>query len=315
MRDPIQVPKTFDRAEDAISLVSLWEKSFDGRLDEVAREISRACLCEGVKIIRLSGPSCAGKTTTADKLDAVLEEAGRAVYPISLDDFFFGKEHLHKHALLYHQGKLDYDSVDALDLKTLKTCVHNLLTTGKAEMPVFDFKTGDRTGYYTLDTTKDERPPVFLFEGIQAVYPQVVAMLGDVPQRSVFISVASPVQVGDVIFEPNEIRLMRRLVRDEAKRNATPAFTLMLWHSVRDNEEDSIFPYAGDCDIHIDSAMGFDVHMLAPHLRRLFETHPLPEDAEDAAWVRTILEKLQGVEAISHQHLASNSLYHEFILA
>ncbi len=314
MKKLITVPKTFGSKAEEVALVRAWEQSFDERLDEAAERISHACLHEDVQIIRLSGPSCAGKTTTAHKLEAVLEAAGRSVYPISLDDFFYGKAYLRRHADLYNQGKLDYDSVDALDLDTLHDCVCDLLTKGRAEMPVFDFKVGDRTSSYTLDTTADKKPPVFLFEGIQAVYPQVVTMLGEEPQRSVFISVESSLAVGDEVFAPHEIRLMRRLVRDEAKRNATPEFTMMLWHSVRANEEKSIFPYAGDCDIHIDSAMGFDVHMLAPHLRRLFEAHPMPKDGEDAAYARSLLAKLDGIGDISHIHLSPNSLYHEFIL-
>ncbi len=315
MKQPIFVPKSLGGEQEAARLVSMWETSFDAKLDAAAEAISHACVDEGVQILRLSGPSCAGKTTTATKMEAVLEQAGRSVYPISLDDFFFGKAYLHRIAAENNQGKLDYDSVDALDLDTLHTCMHDLLTKGKAEMPVFDFKLGDRKGYYTLDTTKDKNPPVFLFEGIQAVYPQVVEMLGEAPQRSVFISVETPIQVGDVVFEPNEIRLMRRLVRDEAKRNASPAFTLMLWHSVRANEEASIFPYAGDCDIHIDSAMGFDVHMLAPHLKALFERHPVTSCGEDVAYAQQLLAKLEDIQGISHTLLAQNSLYHEFILA
>ncbi len=314
MRRQITVPKTFGSLAEIVALVRAWEQGFDFCLDQAAERISHACVHEGVQIIRLSGPSCAGKTTTAHKLEAVLEDAGRSVYPISLDDFFYDKAHLHRHADLHNQGKLDYDSVEALDLETLHDCMHRLLTCGKAEMPVFDFKAGDRTSSYILDTTADKKPPVFLFEGIQAVYPQVVDMLGEAPQRSVFISVSSSIAVGDQVFEPHEIRLMRRLVRDEAKRNATPAFTMMLWHSVRANEERSIFPYAGDCDIHIDSAMGFDIHMLAPHLRRLFDTYPMPSDSEDAASARRLLEKLEGVQGITPEHLSSNSLYHEFIL-
>lgn len=312
MKKPICVPKSFPNAGDAEALVAYWEQDFDARLEQVAQSISHDCVNEGVQIIRLSGPSCAGKTTTATKLEQVLERAGRLVYPISLDDFFHGKAYLQNHAMQNNNGKLDYDSVDALDLETLRTCVENLLTYGRAEMPTFDFVKGDRGANYVLDTTGNKNPPVFLFEGIQAVYPQVVAMLGEARQRSVFISVESPVMVGDVVFEPNEIRLMRRLVRDEAKRNAKPDFTLMLWHSVRANEEASIFPYAHACDYHIDSAMGFDVHMLAPHLRRILTAYPTV--GEDGAQADLLLQKLQGVEGISSQLLSQDSLYHEFIL-
>ena len=162
-----------------------------------------------------------------------------------------------------------------------------------------------------MDTTQG-RTPVFLFEGIQAVYPKVIDMLDDAPDRSVFMCVASSITVGDVTFEPNEIRLMRRLVRDEAKRGAVPTFTLHLWHSVRENEEKSIFPEADKCDFKLDSTMPFEIHMLKPHVERIFAAHPV--EGEDAPVANELLRKLSGVQGISHEYLSENSLYHEFIL-
>lgn len=307
----ITVPKTFASLSEAEALVKNSECDFDRRLTEAARAVSEACVNEGVKIVRLSGPTCAGKTTCAVKLDEALEAAGREVYPVSLDDFFHDRNTLFAMAQ-ENGGKLDYDSVDALDLDLLHTCVHDLMTTGKAGMPRFNFKSGLREGPFPLDTTEG-RDPVFLFEGIQAVYPKVIEMLENAPDRSIFMCVASSITVGDVTFEPNEIRLMRRLVRDEAKRGAKPEFTLHLWHSVRENEEKSIFPEADKCDFQLDSTMPFEIHMLKPHVERIFAAHPVK--GEDASMAETILRKLEGVQGISHEYLSENSLYHEFILA
>lgn len=307
----ITVPKTFAGEQEAISLVKASEQDFDRRLTEAARAVSEACVREGVKIVRLSGPTCAGKTTCAVKLTDALEAAGREVHPVSLDDFFHDRNTLFAMAQ-ENGGKLDYDSVDALDLDLLHACVHELMTTGQAGMPRFNFKTGLREGPVLLDTTQG-REPVFLFEGIQAVYPKVIDMLDDAPDRSIFMCVASSITVGNVTFEPNEIRLMRRLVRDEAKRGAKPEFTLHLWHSVRDNEEKSIFPEADKCDFRLDSTMPFEIHMLKPHVERIFAAHPVT--GEDAPMAEMLLCKLQSIQGISHKYLSASSLYHEFILA
>ena len=307
----IIVPPSFESTRAAKDFVHACEQDFDRRLSQAAASISRACVAEGVKIVRLSGPTCAGKTTCAAKLTHALEDAGRTVYPVSLDDFFFDRNTLFAIAQEKNGGKLDYDSVDALDLALLHTCVHDLMTTGKAEMPAFNFKSGLREGPFLLDTTKD-RAPVFLFEGIQAVYPKVIEMLDDAPDRSIFMCVASSITVGDVTFEPHEIRLMRRLVRDEAKRGAVPEFTLKLWHSVRENEEKSIFPQMSQCDIVLDSTMPFEVHMLKSHVERILSRHPVT--GEDAPVADALRRKLQGVQSISHEYLSESSLYHEFIL-
>jgi uridine kinase len=269
-----------------------------------------------VKVIRLSGPTCAGKTTTADKLTAVLEAAGRVVYPISIDDFFYGRDVLEAMAESRPDGKLDYDSVAAIDLPALATCVRDLMETGHARIPVFDFVTGYTTEYRDL-TVPDGVEPIFLFEGIQAVYPEVAALFAGIPERSIFINVMKETVLvspdgTERVFAPDDIRLLRRLVRDEAKRGTSPDFTLTLWHSVRDNEVKSIYPYANTCDYGIDSNMAFDVHMLAPHLRRIFAEQPC--DGLEVEWSARILASVEGVEGIDAACLAENSLYHEFIL-
>ena len=313
---PIRLPLTFASPAEGIALVGKNERDFDARLNEAASAICADCITHGVKVIRLSGPSCAGKTTTAHKLTSVLEAAGRVVYPISIDDFFYGRDVLEAKAEASPNGELDYDSVAAIDLPALKTCVRDLMEKGSARIPVFDFITGYATECRDL-TVPDGVEPIFLFEGIQAVYPEVAALFAGIPERSIFINVMKETVLvspdgAERVFTPEDIRLLRRLVRDEAKRGTSPDFTLTLWHSVRANEEASIYPNAPACHYGIDSNMAFDVHMLAPHLRRIMAEHPC--DGEEAAWARRILASVEGVEGIDPVCLAPNSLYHEFIL-
>ena len=313
---PPRLPLTFESPAQGIALVKENERDFDARLNAAAEEICADCLSHGVKILRLSGPTCAGKTTTAHKLTAVLEKAGRVVYPISIDDFFYGRDLLLAMAEKSPDGKLDYDSVATIDLPALATCIRDLLEKGSARIPQFDFVTGYAESYRDL-TVPEGVEPIFLFEGIQAVYPEVAALFAGIPERSIFINVMKETILvepdgGERVFSPEDIRLLRRLVRDEAKRGTAPDFTLALWHSVRDNEERSIYPNAPACHYGIDSNMAFDIHMLTPHLRRIFAEQPC--DGAEVEWASRILASVEGVEGISADCLAPNSLYHEFIL-
>ena len=313
---PPCLPLSFESPSEGIALVKENEQDFDARLNAAAEEICADCVSHGVKVIRLSGPTCAGKTTTAHKLTAVLEKAGRVVYPISIDDFFYGRDVLLAMAESNPDGKLDYDSVATIDLPALATCIRDLMEKGSARIPRFDFVTGYAESYRDLIVPEGVEP-IFLFEGIQAVYPEVAALFEGIPERSIFINVMKEIVLidpdgGKRVFSPEDIRLLRRLVRDEAKRGTSPDFTLTLWHSVRDNEERSIYPNAAACDYGIDSNMAFDIHMLAPHLRRIFAEHPC--DGGEVEEASRILASIEGVEGISADCLASNSLYHEFIL-
>ena len=312
----IRLPLTFETPAEGIELVKRSEREMEERLTALSAAISEDCVAHGIRVIRLSGPTCAGKTTTAEKLTEALEAAGRVVHPISIDDFFYGRDVLHRMAEESGSQKLDYDSVKTIDLPALRTCVKDLLEKGNARIPVFDFKTGYAEGYRDLTIPEGEEP-VFLFEGIQAVYPEVAALFEGVPERSLFINVMQDTVLYDQngrerVFTPERIRLLRRLVRDEAKRGSTPDFTLTLWHSVRENERKSIMPYADDCDYGIDSNMAFDIHILAPHLRRIFAQQPC--DGDEVAWEAEILASIEGVEGIADDCLAPDSLYHEFIL-
>ncbi len=321
--DSLRLPMRFSTPAEGDAVVTAYDRAFDKRLDAAADEIAADCVKNDIRILRLSGPSCAGKTTTAGKLTRALEAEGRVVHPISIDDFFYDRAVLDARTGENPSGELDYDSVETIDLELLSRCIHELMNTGRTQIPNFDFITGDRMGYREMAVPLGEKP-VFLFEGIQAVYPEVVALFSDVPDRSIFINVMRATTLYDAegnerVFSPERIRLFRRLVRDEAKRGTSPAFTLHLWRSVRANEQKSILPYAAGCDYGIDSNMAFDVHMLAPHLRRIL-TEPggaLPSDrapdAETRMAMQTILSELAGVEGVSTAGLSAHSLYREFI--
>lgn len=313
--NPIRLPLRFASPEEGREVVTAYDRDFDVRLDAAADEIAADCVTHDVRILRLSGPTCAGKTTTARKLTRALEAEGRVVHPISLDDFFYDRAVLDGRARLDPEGDLDYDSAETIDLPALSACIHELMTTGRTKLPNFDFVTGNRMGWRELAVPSGERP-VFLFEGIQAVYPEVTALFADVPDRSIFINVMKPTVLfdgagGERTFEPDRIRLYRRLVRDEARRGASPYFTMHLWHSVRANEERSILPYADACDYGIDSNMAFDIHMLTPHLRRILSDPPAGHREADTA--AAILREIAGVEGVTTDGLSADSLYHEFI--
>ncbi len=324
--EPIRLPFGFDTHAEATAVVRDFDRAFDARLDAAADEIAADCVANDIRILRLSGPTCAGKTTTAGKLTRALEAEGRVVHPISIDDFFYDRAVLEAKARNNPGGELDYDSVETIDLDCLSACIHDLMNKGCAQIPHFDFVTGDRMGYREMTVPMDEKP-VFLFEGIQAVYPAVVALFSDVPDRSIFINVMKPTTLYGVggheqVFEPDRIRLFRRLVRDEARRGTSASFTLHLWRSVRANEMTSILPYADACDWGIDSNMAFDVHLLTPHLRRILTpppegAPPLPNDraidADMQAAMDAILHELRDVEGLPPAGLSDGSLYREFL--
>ena len=267
--------------------------------------------CDGgknIRIICLSGPTCSGKTTAAVMLADRFDDYGRRVVTVSIDDFYYDREYLDRVAVMNNKGGIDYDSVDTIDLPALKLFVEELFTKGGATCPVFNFKTGNRSGGKEISADGNT---VVIFEGIQAIYPQITSLLEPYGVASVYIAPLSSIDVGACKVEPNVIRLMRRIVRDSNFRNASADFTMALWKSVRQNEDRHIFPYVDRCTYRIDSTHQYEIGVLKPYLERLLTG--IPRDSENYRTAQELLGIIREVEAIDASLIGENSLYKEFV--
>ena len=286
-------------------LVEQGERRFEAQLEALAASL--AALPE-LHLIGLTGPTCSGKTTAAAHLTRALAGYGKALHVISIDDFYFNKSYLREQARQNGSDELDFDSEETIDIDLLRECADSLLAGRPTRLPRYNFHSGCREEGELLCPQQND---LFLFEGIQILYPGVDAILSRGIYRSVYISPESAVQAGGELFLPNEIRLLRRLVRDYRYRNATPAFTFYLWQSVRGNEERNIFPYVQRCGSRIDSTMPYEIGVLRPFLEEILPT--IPEDDPFREQGQSILARLRQVQTVPASCIGPDSLYREFI--
>ncbi len=286
--------------------VDRCEADFEAQLNAACDAV---CAVEGLKLIGLSGPTCSGKTTTANKLIANLSRHGRTVHIVSIDDFYYDRAILNARAEASGLP-IDYDSIDTIDFEALREVVREIFTDESTVVPRYDFKTGKRSGYIEYEYDDND---LFIFEGIQAIYPEIVALFREYSYRSVYICAESPIELNGQIFAPNEIRFMRRMVRDYNFRGASPEFTYYLWESVRANEEKNIYPYTDTADIRINSTMPYELNMLTPYLTPLLTQ--IKPDSEYYAAARELMARLDAanITPIPSAYMAGNSLYHEFL--
>ena len=183
-----------------------------------------------------------------------------------------------------------------------------LFSEGEADKPIFDFVSCDRSRYEHIVRGEGD---VFLFEGIQLLYPQVEKLLHKMNGKSIYLCAESGLRVGDVEISPIELRLMRRLVRDCNFRGEEVGFTLDLWASVRRNEDINIYPYAHKCDVRIDTTQPYELNILKPYLERyLGDIEP---ESEYYGRAQSILAPLRDICEASRDHLSEDSLYREFV--
>ena len=296
----------FQSEEQIREYVSACEADFEARLDDVVNKITAL---DGLRLIALSGPTCSGKTTLSNKLVRNFSEAGRRVHVISIDNFYYPQQYLKERSERLGHETVDYESIDTIDFNELCECVREIFSDDETVVPIYDFVEGRVTRYERIEYEPGE---IFIFEGIQAVYPEITALLSQYNYCSMIICPLSPLSCNGVSFAPNDIRLMRRLVRDFKFRGASPEETMYLWSSVRANEDKNIFPYIKNCDYIVDSTMPFELNILVPHLQKILSD--VHRDSKYYEWASRILESISGIEGIDNErYIVGDSLYREFV--
>ena len=286
------------------AFVSECENDFKRRLIE---SVSSVAEDDKIKLVTLSGPTCSGKTTTADALVKEFAKRGRRVCIISADDYFRERSTLVEEARA-SGTPLDIDSVKAIDFDALSETVENIEMGKALRVPTFDFKKGSRVGYKKFDPSEFD---VILFEGIQAVYPEVLALFGNIPYKSIFISVSDDVCVNGKEIISRQIRFLRRMVRDYRFRNTSPDTTFNVWRGVIANERRSIDPYSDNADVKINSFMKYEPFMLKVPVLELLGM--IGKDNEFREKADEIAVLLSGLPPITPLYLPKDSVYREFL--
>ncbi len=286
---------------DAEKFIMECEEKFSRDLDEAIEHVFDV---EDVKIITLSGPTCSGKTTTATKLEERIDSSGKNAVMLSIDDFFFGREDRND-----VDGEApDYDSVKAIDLEYLQSFTGDLLCGKTVYVPKFSFTEAKRVGYEEYQPDPND---IYIYEGIQAVYPEVTSLF-DGSYRSIFIRLDEDVEYRGVVLDRNELRFLRRIVRDYKFRNATAEFSFHLWQTVRSNEEKNIFPYAKS-DVYINSFLPYEPFIISHYAIDVLST--VPADSQYRSEAEALIEKLRVFDNpyFNDRMVPDNSVFREFI--
>lgn len=256
-------------------------------------------------IVLLSGPSSSGKTTTAGLLKHALKERGTVSHVVSLDDFYLG---LGKAPLL-PDGKPDYETLDALDVQRLLCCLEELVRDGKTDLPQFDFSTGQ---------PKAETVPLVLepdaaviFEGIHAFNPRLQTYLPQEMTTRLFINSLSRFEwAGKRWLQRRDIRLMRRILRDDQFRASPFANTMEMWPQVVRGEKLYLFPYAETADCVVDTTFSYEPCVFRALLTPRLEA--VDADIPDYDTARRLMDRLAVFPPLSADYLPAGAMLREF---
>lgn len=289
----------FQNEKDILAFINKAEDNYKNQVLDIAKKISKI---DNLKFLTLAGPSCSGKTTTSYILEEELKMHDITVKIVSIDDFYRDR------ADISDDEKPDYESISAIDFPVFVECVENILNGKTAMLPKFDFKSGCRVEMNPYVSAPHE---IVVFEGIQAIYPEIIATLPRDTFKSIYICPENDVQIGDEYFDKREIRFYRRLVRDFLFRNATASRTLELWSGVVENEDKNIIPYGMHADFIINSSLAYELAVIKPFL--LKKIHYDMNSLKEKSLFDSIANKFANIEEISERHIPKDSVFREFI--
>ena len=284
-------------------LINLSESIQDYKLLKIAEAIKEKS--KDIKIILMSGPSSSGKTTTARKLSLYLKTLGLNPIPLSLDDYFLDREE----TPLDENGNYDFESLRAIDIKLFNSQISKLLKGSKVITPTFDFIKGKKIFKNTVELKEKD---ILIIEGLHYLND---SLLEEIPRKNKYKIYISPLPFlnidNDNRISMTDLRLLRRMVRDNRVRGYSPSQTLKSWADVRKGEEKYIFPYQDEADTIFNSTLAYELAVLKTYAEPLLYT--VKEDEPEYDTALRLLQLLNFVLPMPSQEVPSISILREFI--
>ncbi len=280
------------------------EKAYLDRISLVSQIIADD---DNIKIVAIAGPSGSGKTTTAHILREKLEALGEKTAVVSLDDFYLPREQLP----VLPDGSLDIESVNSLDIKLIKKCFNEIIDNGKALLPRYDFKTRSRI---ENDIKVDiGNRGIVIVEGLHALNPVIADVVARKNIYKIYISVTTPIETesGEQLLSSRQIRLIRRTLRDERSRGATPTDTLLLWNNVFEGERKYLYCFKNTADVKLATLHAYELCVYKERFCKMRQSvSPKTPCYDSFIAAANVLERFEGIDS---SLVPANSLIREFI--
>lgn len=259
-----------------------------------------------VRMILIGGPSSSGKTTSAHKLCTYLETFGVKPIVISADDYFKERVETPKD----DEGNYDFESLEALDLKLFNDKMKRLLKGESVKLPTYNFITGEKE--YKKDPITLEEDNVLLIEGLHCLNEAMTKLIKRDNKYKIFVCPFTPLGLDKHNhLSTTDMRLIRRIVRDNRVRGNKVENTLKSWPKVKEGEEKYIFPYTQDVDAVLNTAYAYEVGVLKVYVEPLLYSVPLHSVHYEEA--RRLLGLLRTFYPISSEYIEDDNTLREFI--
>jgi len=291
-------------AKDIADFIRIAEALHEKKIAKVADKIKEER--ERIRFILIAGPSSSGKTTFAKRLSVQLRVNGLNPVAISVDNYFVDRAHTPRD----ENGDLDFEHIEAVDLKLFNQHLLELMDGREINLPRFNFEQGLKE--YPGDTLQLRGDQVVILEGIHCLNPRLTEAIAPNNKFKIYISALTQLNLDSHNrIATTDNRLVRRLVRDNNFRGHSALQTMKMWPSVRRGEKAWIFPFQEEADIAFNSALDYELAVLKPFAEPLL-AEVKPEDPVYGE-ARRLQDFLGSFLGIPHDLVPPTSLLREFI--
>ena len=260
LRDKIDI--TVEELEESLGAVRLprfiseSESNFVARIDAVCDEIVSD---PHKRAVFVSGPTSSGKTTFTLRLSKKINERGRKAIPLSLDDYYNIQD-----VRCDKDGRPDFETIDTLDVDRIQSDIKALLAGRVIVPPFFDFNTRQQMKGDPNNAVFVGDDGVLVVEGLHGLSPKISGACPADQISKVFIMPYGNVYCDSKLMDSNEIRLLRRIVRDFRHRSAHALATIDYWPMIQRSEEMYYEEYLTCADYHVNSFLAYESLIIAP---------------------------------------------------
>jgi len=151
-----------------------------------------------------------------------------------------------------------------------------------------------------------------ILEGIHGLNPELLSQMPAASTFRIYVSAMTQLNLDRYNrVSTTDTRLIRRIVRDAARRGYSARETIRRWESVRRGEKRYIFPYQENANVMFNSALLYEGSALAPLAEPLIRQvpHGTPEHVE----AKRLLAFLEWFLPIDTDLIPDDSILREFI--
>ena len=276
---------------------------YDENMQAIANKVVEN---RNIKAIFISGPSSSGKTTFSKKLSLYLKSFGLNPKPISIDDYFLPRDKTPR----LSNGEYDFESIRAIDTDLFNSQLTSLLNGEEVSLPTFNFVLG--IPEFKGKKLRLGENDILIIEGLHGLNEELTSHIKRENKYKIYISPLTDLNIDNHnMVSTSDVRLLRRIVRDNRTRGYSANDTIRKWNLVREGEERYVFPFQDEADKIFNTALIYEIGVLRLYAEPLL--YEIKEEDENYEEARRLLDFLGMFLCIPTDSVPTDSILREFI--